>query len=417
MSGFCRFTFVIVGALLPFFTVSSKTIVVGKHLPLKTISRAISMAAPNDTVLVRQGHYQELLNITKPLTLKGEGNPVIDGRQKHTVITVTASNVSISGLRVVNSARSSLRDYCGILCKDSRQIDIHDNVMRSNQFSIMLQNCIDCRITGNDVESDIMQMQVMGNAIHCWKSDSVYIAHNRVGHNRDGIYLEFVYNSLIEQNDVSSCERYGLHFMFSHHNIYRRNHFFRNLAGVAVMYTHDVQMYDNVFEMNQGGSSYGLLLKEISHGEIRGNRFSDNTVGILMDGGTNLKLSANLFRRNGWAMRVVASSTNDTIVGNNFVGNTFDISTNSSYNSNTFDRNYWDKYNGFDLDKDGVGDTPHHPLSLFSMLAERNSAVLLFFKSFLMNLMEQSERLLPSVTPDNYLDNAPLTNPVRYDFS
>lgn len=132
-----------------------------------------------------------------------------------------------------------------------------------------------------------------------------------------------------------------------------------------------------------------------------------------MDGGTNLRLSANLFRSNGWAIRVVASSTNDTIVSNSFVGNTFDISTNSSYNSNTFDGNYWDKYTGYDLDKDGIGDTPHHPLSLFAMLAERNSGVLLFFKSMLMSLMEQSERLLPSITPDNYSDNAPLMKPTR----
>jgi len=396
---------------LPF--AAAKTIIVGKDMPVKTITHAVYIAQPYDSIVVNRGLYLERVNITKPVVLKGVGEPTVDARKSGTVITVSCSGVSIEGFRIVNSARSSLRDYCGILCKDSRCVSIKNNVMRSDQFSIMMQNCVDCRITGNSVESDIMEMQVMGNAIHCWKCDSIYIAYNRVGHNRDGIYLEFVYNSLIEHNEVSECERYGLHFMFSHHNVYRRNRFYCNLAGVAVMYTHDVQMYENIFEQNRGGSSYGLLLKDISHGEIKHNTFSDNTMGILMDGGTNLRLSANLFRGNGWAIRVVASSMNDTIVSNSFIGNTFDISTNSSYNSNTFDGNYWDKYSGYDLDKDGVGDTPHHPLSLFSMLAERNSGVLLFFKSILMNLMEQSERLIPSITPDNYSDNTPLMKPTR----
>jgi len=392
---------------------TAKTIVVGKDMSVKTITRAIYIAQPYDSIIVNSGLYLERVIISKPVVLKGVGEPIVDARNSGTVMTVACDDVIIDGFRIINSARSSLRDYCGILCKDSRRVTIKNNVMRSDQFSIMMQNCIGCSITGNDVESDIMEMQVMGNAIHCWKCDSMYIAKNIVGHNRDGIYLEFVYNSMIEHNEVSGCERYGLHFMFSHHNIYRRNRFYSNLAGVAVMYTHDVQMYENIFEQNRGGSSYGLLLKDISHGEIKDNAFSDNTVGILMDGGTNLRLSANLFRSNGWAIRVVASSTNDTIVSNSFVGNTFDISTNSSYNSNTFDGNYWDKYTGYDLDKDGIGDTPHHPLSLFAMLAERNSGVLLFFKSMLMSLMEQSERLLPSITPDNYSDNAPLMKPTR----
>jgi len=127
----------------------------------------------------------------------------------------------------------------------------------------------------------------------------------------------------------------------------------------------------------------------------------------LMDGGIELNIKNNEFRQNGWGMRVVASSTNDTIRCNNFIGNTFDISTNSSYNSNVFDGNYWDKNTGYDLNKDGVSDVPYHMLSLFSTLAEKNQMVLIFFRSFLMTLMEQSEKLLPSITPDNYIDNEP----------
>lgn len=387
------------------------TLRVGKGQPYTTIASAVNAAKGGDVVLVTKGTYKERFAIRRPIVLRGEDMPVVDGSQKGTVIDIRSDHVTVEGLYVVNSARSSLRDYCGIHVEDASRVVIRGNKLRSNQFSIMLQNCIDCEVLDNDVESDIREMQVMGNAIHCWKCDRLRIFNNKVGHNRDGIYLEFVYNSDIGRNFVMDCERYGLHFMFSHYNKYHDNHFVGNKAGVAVMYTHDVEMYGNVFERSLGGASYGLLLKEIQRGYIHHNRFLDNTVAILMDGGVELNLYNNLFHRNGWGMRVVASSTNDTIRHNNFIGNTFDVSTNGSFNSNVFDGNYWDKNNGYDLDKDGVGDVPYHMLSLFSTLAEKHQTLLLFFRSFLMTLMEQSEKLLPSITPDNYVDNEPSLKP------
>ena len=57
-------------------------------------------------------------------------------------------------------------------------------------------------------------------------------------------------------------------------------------------------------------------------------------------------------------MRLISASTNDTIVHNNFPGNTFDMTTNVSYNRNNVNGNYWDKYEGYDLNKDGYGDVP-----------------------------------------------------------
>jgi nitrous oxidase accessory protein len=404
-----------VTALLLFILMSSSaspaTLRVGRGKAFPTIGSAVKAAQGGDVVLVDSGIYKERVAITRPIVLRGVGKPIIDGQQKGTVVDVRSNHVTVEGFRVINSARSSLRDYCGIHVEDAAHVRILNNTLRSNQFSIMLQNTTDSEIRHNDVESDIRAMQVMGNAIHCWKCDHLQIYDNKVGHNRDGIYLEFVYNSDIGHNFVSGCERYGLHFMFSHYNKYHDNRFVGSRAGVAVMYTHDVEVYGNIFEQSRGGASYGLLLKEIQRGHIHNNKFLDNTVGILMDGGVEINLHNNLFHRNGWGLRVVASSANDTISHNNFIGNTFDVSTNGSYNSNVFDNNYWDKNDGYDLNKDGIADVPYHMLSLFSTLAERNRMLLLFFRSFLMTLMEQSEKLLPSITPDNYVDNMPSLKP------
>ena len=51
---------------------------------------------------------------------------------------------------------------------------------------------------------------------------------------------------------------------------------------------------------------------------------------------------------------------------NDFENNTFrynssDVSTNGKLVLNTFDQNYWDKYEGYDLDRNGMGDVPFTP--------------------------------------------------------
>ncbi len=395
-------------------TLSARTIEVGEGKAFSSISAALHKAKAKDEILIYgKKIYKERLVIQKPITLKGVGTPIIDGGQRGDVIKVNADNVTIEGLQIQNSARSSQVDYCGVHVKDAQFVTVRNCVFRKNQFSVMFQNCKNGLIANNNISSNITYNPIMGNAVHCWKSDNMHITGNNIGHNRDGIYLEFVNNSHIDHNTVSGCARYGLHFMFSHFNVYSSNRFNHNQAGVAVMFAHNVEMINNTFEFNRGTSSYGLLIKELQYSTIKGNRFLDNTVGLLIDGGSDLNVHHNVIKNNGWGMRLISASTNDTIVHNNFLGNTFDMTTNVSYNRNNVNGNYWDKYEGYDLNKDGYGDVPFHPLSLFSMLAEQNENVLFFFHSFLMNLLDATEKVLPSITPDNYVDNYPHMNPYK----
>ena len=395
-------------------TLSARTIEVGEGKAFSSINAALHKAKAKDEILIYgKKIYKEHLVIQKPITLKGVGTPIIDGGQRGDVIKVNADNVTIEGLQIQNSARSSQVDYCGVHVKDAQFVTVRNCVFRKNQFSVMFQNCKNGLIANNNISSNITYNPIMGNAVHCWKSDNMHITGNNIGHNRDGIYLEFVNNSHIDHNTVSGCARYGLHFMFSHFNVYNSNRFNHNQAGVAVMCAHNVEMINNTFEFNRGTSSYGLLIKELQYSTIKWNRFLDNTVGLLIDGGSDLNVHHNVIKNNGWGMRLISASTNDTIVHNNFLGNTFDMTTNVSYNRNNVNGNYWDKYEGYDLNKDGYGDVPFHPLSLFSMLAEQNENVLFFFHSFLMNLLDATEKVLPSITPDNYVDNYPHMNPYK----
>ena len=41
-------------------------------------------------------------------------------------------------------------------------------------------------------------------------------------------------------------------------------------------------------------------------------------------------------------------------------------------------------------------------------LVENNPPAMLLFRSFMVSLLDKSEKMIPSLTPDNFIDNAPL---------
>ena len=382
---------------------------VGPLHKVKSIRTAIRIANNGDTILVAAGIYKEgNLIISKQLTLIGDKYPIIDGQNKFEVFSIKESKVVIDGFKIYHSGTSNLDDYAGIKVYDSREVAIQNNILDDTYFGIYLQYAKRCVIKNNQLKAYNKEEQQSGNGIHCWKSDSLSITGNTVDGHRDGIYFEFVTNSFIKSNTTSNNIRYGLHFMFSNNDTYQFNSFIANGAGVAVMYSNKVSMLNNQFKENWGDAAYGLLLKEISDSYITGNSFEKNTTGIYLEGASRINMSHNIFKNNGWAMKIQASCMDITVSTNNFVGNTFDIGTNGSLVLNTFNKNYWDKYEGYDLNHDTMGDIPYRPVSMYSMIVEQNPPAMMLFRSFITSLLDKTEKLIPSLTPENLKDNTPL---------
>lgn len=387
---------------------------VGKNMPCKSIKSALDKIQSGDTIYVHEGVYKEgNIILSKTVNLIGVNFPILDGQKKYEILSIKAANTLVSGFKIQYSGFATLDDPCAIKVYDTRNVTICNNILDDNFFGIYLQFSKNCIIKNNHVTAYGIEEQQIGNGIHCWKSDSLQIIGNKVTGHRDGIYFEFVTNSVIWRNISTANIRYGLHFMFSNNDSYISNVFKNNGAGVAVMFTNKVKMFNNTFEENWGDAAYGLFLKEISDSYIFGNKFIRNTSGIHMEGTSRIKVERNIFEANGWGMKIQASCMDNEIVSNNFIGNTFDISTNGSLVLNTFNGNYWDKYEGYDLDKNKVGDVPYHPLSLFSVIVENNPPAMLLFRSFMVTLLDKSEKIMPSLTPDNFIDNTPLMHSLK----
>lgn len=389
---------------------------VKKGTELSEIKKAVDMAEAYDTLYIHEGLYLESqIEIHKPLSIIGVNHPEVDSEGGDEIFVVFADDVRISGMILKNIGVSYIEDRAAIKLNQVKNALIENNELVNSFFGIYIKNSTDCIVRNNIVRGEAEDEVRAGNAIHAWKSDRIQIIDNEVINHRDGIYLEFVNSSLIKGNLSKNNMRYGLHFMFSNYDIYEDNSFIRNGAGVAVMFSKHIRMLNNVFRENWGGSSYGVLLKEISDGVLVGNLFERNTTGVYAEGANRITIENNDFHSNGRAMDIKGNCVDNKILANNFIGNTFEVLTNSRSNLNHFEGNYWGQYKGYDLDKDGIGDVPHRPVNLFALVTERIPAANILLHSFLVNSLEVAERLFPSMIPEHLVDEKPLIKPRKND--
>jgi len=385
-----------------------RTIDVSPDGPVSRVGDAVRQAAPGAVITVHAGVYREpTIIVDRRVTILGDSGAVLDGEGERTIMSVTADSVTLRGLLFRRVGRSNVEDRAAIKVSGARGCTIERNRFDDGFFGIYLAEVEGCRISRNVLRASGKTEAASGNGIHLWSSRHVVVEDNDVQGYRDGIYFEFVHDTEVRRNLSTANLRYGLHFMYSDDCVYTGNTFRRNGSGVAVMYTKRVTMTANRFEANEGAAAYGLLLKEISDPRLEGNSFVGNTTALVADGANRIVARGNEFRDNGWAVQLDGSTVDGQFTGNDFIGNTFDVATNSQTPSSTFSDNYWDAYRGYDLNRDGIGDVPHRPVRLFSMIVQRHGPALILLQSAFVQLLDASERALPSLTPETLADATP----------
>lgn len=385
----------------------AETIRVSPDGRVRSVGHAVSQACDGDSILIAKGIYTEKhILVDKPLTIIGVPGAILDARGEGEIMTIISDHVRVRGLHFRNTGRSHIQDRAAIRMKKVKHFDITDNTIEHSYFAIYLEHSRNGRIKGNRIVGKKLDEANSGNGIHLWYCKQIDLEDNLIRGHRDGIYLEFADSSRISRNLAEDNIRYGLHFMFSNDDDYYRNTFRRNGAGVAVMFSRRINMWENTFSLNWGQAAYGLLLKEIYDADIRKNNFRENTIGIFVEGSNRVHYGENTFSRNGWAIRMAGGCLDNTVRGNNFIGNTFDLAMHSGSN-NSFDGNYWSAYDGYDLDRDGVGDVPYQPVKLFNYIVHQTPEAMILLRSLFVDLLNLSEKVSPVFTPKNVADNRP----------
>ena len=161
---------------LTFFFATGRTIPVGSGLPVTSIRKALTMAREGDTILVNAGVYREgNIIISRPVAIRGNGNPILDGENKYENFTVSGKNILIEGLTFRNSGYSAMNDYASIKVIDAANVTIENNTILNAYFAIHVSNTTHATIRHNSISGSPKSEQLTGNGIHLWKSNYALI--------------------------------------------------------------------------------------------------------------------------------------------------------------------------------------------------------------------------------------------------
>lgn len=165
-----------------------------------------------------------------------------------------------------------------------------------------------------------------------------------------GLYLTSCTNCSIYDNNITT----GIGLDFSDHNDVYSNNVSRGFVGISLT---GGSSYNNIYDNSINGvAGYGIdLFSSCRNNKIHANNITNNKIGIYL-----------------WE-----SCSNNEIFLNNFVNNTLNAEAGGligqCYNfwDNGSSGNYWGDYNGTDLNRDGIGDTPYKISDAYKTSADK----------------------------------------------
>jgi nitrous oxidase accessory protein len=398
-----------------FVPARAETFRVGGPEGLPTINRALEVAAPGDTIAVASGEYRENLIIDKPVILVGEGRPHIRGLGEGDVVRVMGDDVEMRGFSVSGSGVDMLVSDAGIKIYGARA-RIVDNNLFDNLFGVYLRGCTEALVENNTVRGrEEVDMGRRGAGVHFFDAHHNVVRANDIAYVRDGVYFDHADFNTVEDNTFSHL-RYGVHYMYCEDNSFYRNIFRDSVGGVAIMYTERVTFRENqILNNRKGYNAFGLLFKDAIDSVAERNVIVNSVNGIFMDSSHRIRLNHNLVAYNDVGVMLYASSLENSFGANDFVGNLATLHTVGRADADwTPDGvgNYYSDYSGYDVDGDGIGDTPHRLQDAFEYLEGSRPLLRLFLNSAAADALAAAEKSFPLVPSSDEEDTAPSMKPV-----
>jgi nitrous oxidase accessory protein len=371
-------------------------------LPLQPL---LDAAAAGTVVQLTPGTYAGPIVISKPLILDGDGKATIDGAGKGSVVTIATDGATVRNLKLVNSGSSFDGVDAGVQVRGNFNV-ISDNAIDDCLFGVDLQQSSSNVVRRNKIRSKPVDLGLRGDAVRLWYSFKNRVLDNSFVDSRDMV-VWYSEDNLISGNSGTGG-RYSMHFMYSKYNLVEKNRFWNNSVGIYVMYSDGVILRDNYIAHATGATGMGLGLKESSEVKVERNQIMYCASGINIDQSPYQPDTVDEFYDNVIAYNGVGIEFNDQArIGNVFKGNvvkgnltSLAVRSRASAIRQTFDGNYWEDYEGFDRDRDGVGDTPYEVHAYADRLWMDVPLVQFFKGSPMLEFLDFLERLAPFTDPD-----------------
>ena len=384
---------------------------------------AIDNAKSGSKLQLPNGIYRGNIVIDKPLIIEGQSKKtIIEGDRNGTVITITSPFVTVKNLTIRGSGAEHERVDAGVAIKKADHCNVIDCHLEDVLFGIDLQEVQDSNISGNFITSKPFALGLRGDAIRLWYSVDNTLTHNHITKSRDFV-VWYSHGNLIA-NNYAEYGRYSLHFMYTGKNIVKDNTFKHNSVGIFFMYSKDTIATGNTIENSIGTTGLGIGLKDSSNYVIKNNKILYNARGLYIDRSpfepdTKNYISNNLILYNSEGVHFHSLSLHNVFNGNTIKGNIESV-VNDSYNTkitqNEWDGNYWGDYEGFDRDKDGIGDTPYKVYYYADKIWMLNPNAKFFYGSPVISILNFMAKVAPISEPVVLLtDKHPKITEGKYD--
>jgi nitrous oxidase accessory protein len=375
---------------------------------------AVAAAAPGDVLHLAPGEHKGPIVIQTQLTIEGDGfdQTAVIGNGQGSVITILAPDVTVRGLRISGSAKTSTGIDGGIYVeKGADNPLIERNWLDGNLFGVSLHGPKHARVIDNKITNrNDVWLNNRGNGIHAWNNVGAVIVGNRVSGGRDGIFVQLGSDNVIADNTFEHL-RFAVHFMYSKGGSITDNTSIGDHIGYALMYSDYLKIIGNVSVKDR---DQGLMLNSARRGTISQNYvYGSGGKCLFMYLSLRNVMRDNRFEACDIGVHVTGSDDN-VISDNAFVGNHIQMryaGTKVYEWSKPGRGNYWSDNSAFDLDGDGIADTAYHPNNVVDWIVWRYPLAKLLLSSPAMELLRVAQGQFPALYPGGVVDSYPLMAP------
>jgi len=382
-------------ALALFSGVQGSTIQAGQD-----IQSAIDSAKAGDIILVGPGDHDAFV-VNRPLTILGQGEPILHAAIQKPAIKVSCEGVTVSGFKIIGVGKDTTAKF---------NYYMENRAAASGQSLDQPNAAITVSASDFRLEDTIIFGSQVG--LMAKNQDNLTVANVTLESCDSGLVLTQCDSSRLENCSFSNCRKYGLDAEGCRNILFKRNRVVgTSSAGALFKQSEGCLIEDNVFSENTFGLSlwrttesrvlrnradhnyYGFLITDSSdNNTISENSALDNSrdeiitgfgIGISLEENSSHNIvSRNVARGNFNGLEVsrgckynaifgneasdnrhgirLNENRNNLIFGNNFGSNMINAYENASLNIwNTTLGNYYDDYSGRDADGDGIGDSPY----------------------------------------------------------
>jgi len=375
-----------------------------------TLATAIAGATAGDVLVLQPGLHLGPVVIDRPLTLTGNHDAIIDGQGKGTVVSIDASDVTLSNLTVTGSGRNSENTDAGIkiLRKADRAV-IENNRVLGNLHGVDVHGGHDAQVRGNTIEgTQQRRMNDRGNGIYVWNSPGTVIEGNSVRWGRDGIFSNTSRKGTY-RNNLFRDLRFAVHYMYTNDSEVSGNVSIGNHLGYAIMFSNRVVIKNN---LSLSDISHGVMLNFANNADVSGNlvRGGADRCTFIYNAHKNL-IYNNRFEGCTIGIHFTAGSERNVLTGNAFVGNQTQVKyvgTRDIEWSFEGRGNYWSDHASFDLGGDGIADSAFRPNDLMDHILWSQPAAALLTGAPTVQLIRWAQSSFPATLPGGVVDSAPL---------